>query len=103
MSKTATQRQIIGTPKMNDATTLATPPALLSGVPRKPGRMIIQGEGGKEKKSLESLLEEFAGIWEVSDTNRVHYRDLWKQYLPKYNREGVKETLLNPEWAVAYD
>ncbi|MHC4398326.1 MAG: hypothetical protein ACYTG0_01460 [Planctomycetota bacterium] len=65
----------------------------------KPERMEIHGED----RSLEALLEEFAGHWEISDWNRVQYRERWKRFLPKVKRrmEG-EETILNADWCVAY-
>lgn len=69
-------------------------------IPERPERIVIHGEG----KSLESLLEEFAGIWEISDWNRVEYRKTWKQYLPKVRRDAEgNQTIVNKDWCVAYD
>jgi hypothetical protein len=71
----------------------------------KPERIEIHGES----KSLESLLEEFAGIWEISEWNRVHYRVQWRRFLPRRRRDikdgkPVQSTsIVNKDWCVAYD
>jgi hypothetical protein len=64
----------------------------------KPGRIQIFGED----KNLESLLEEFAGLWEVSAENLVRYRYAWKQFLPKRDPDSP-ENILNKDWCVTYN
>jgi hypothetical protein len=67
---------------------------------RQPGRIDIHGD----QKSLESLIEEFAGLWEISERNSVHYRESWKHYLPKITLDGDgNPVVMNKEWCVAYD
>lgn len=65
---------------------------------KKPRKINIIGED----KNLESLIEEFAGIWEVSDDNLVNYRKIWKQYLPKRDKYDP-EVIVNEDWAIAYN
>jgi hypothetical protein len=75
-------------------------PIILPLAPRKPERMNIQGE----EKSLVSLLEEFAGHWEFTESNCVQYRDIWKRFLPRFQYgANDQQTLLNPDHCVAYD
>jgi len=67
---------------------------------RPPGRIDIHGD----QKSFDSLFEEFAGIWDVSEMNRVQYRESYKHFLPKlkHEKDGTT-TVINKDWCVAYD
>ncbi len=73
-------------------------PDAIKKVLEKPNQIEIYGC----EKSLDSLLEKFAGIWEVSAENLVNYRKVWNMYLPKRHPED-RERILNEEWSVAYN
>jgi ATP adenylyltransferase/5',5'''-P-1,P-4-tetraphosphate phosphorylase II len=87
---------------------LAQSPTPVGRLPKKPARMHIIGE----ERPLVSLVELFAGIWEISSRNCVDYRERWKQFLPrlerdvsgkmKYDTKGQIK-IINSEWSVAYD
>jgi ATP adenylyltransferase/5',5'''-P-1,P-4-tetraphosphate phosphorylase II len=83
-------------------------PTPVGRLPKKPDRMQIIGED----RPLVSLVELFAGIWEISSRNCVEYRERWKQFLPRLQRDASGKPkydangqikIINPEWSVTYD
>lgn len=75
----------------------SAPPRMLPQPSPPPKRIEIYGE----EKNLDSLIEQFAGIWEISEENRVRYRKLWKTFLP-CRRNGASDPL-NAAWCMAYN
>lgn len=73
------------------------PPRTLQQPTSPPKPIEIYGE----EKNLDSLLEKFAGLWEVAEENRVRYRKLWKAFLPR-PRNGAPEPS-NAAWCMAYN
>lgn len=70
---------------------LAQPMAHPTAAVRQPKKIEIY----EEEKNLDSLIEEFFGIWEIAEDNKVRYRKLWKQFLPRYTtKEGAANPLI---------